>query len=122
MLYVKLLLPSRFHFYNQSESRAQVDQISFQVLPPYCVPVPGQPWSFADGAAINDGINYLNGLDVPCNVGPGPGNCVRVSCSWNSAIELCNDVSVFRPLLPIPIPLLTSSCRTPTALASPAPL
>jgi hypothetical protein len=100
----KAFTSGSFHFYNQSESRAQVDQISLQVLPPYCVPIPNQPWSYADGAAINDGINYLNGLDVPCYTGPY--SCARVSCSYQSAIKLCNDVSFCCSFLPIHILIL----------------
>lgn len=52
-------------------------------------------WPLADKGRILEGINYLNHLpasDRPTN-GPGPGNCGRVSCSYNSAIWWCNDVS-----------------------------
>jgi hypothetical protein len=42
---------------------------------------------------IINGIEYLGKVrGVPTN-GPGPGNCGRVSCSSNSAIWWCNDVS-----------------------------
>jgi hypothetical protein len=39
-----------------------------------------------------DGINYLKGLpdEVTCQNGPGPDNCGRISCSWNSGISWCN--------------------------------
>ncbi|CZR52489.1 uncharacterized protein PAC_02366 [Phialocephala subalpina] len=48
-------------------------------------------WGTAYRNAINDGINYLNGVPgIPTN-GPGPGNCGRVSCSYGSAIWWCND-------------------------------
>lgn len=43
--------------------------------------------------AITQGISHLRGVSgVPTN-GPGPGNCGRVSCSLDSAIWWCNDVS-----------------------------
>lgn len=48
----------------------------------------------ADKGRIQQGINYLNNLPAggrPTN-GPGPGNCGRVSCSYNAAIWWCNDV------------------------------
>ncbi|KAK0744759.1 hypothetical protein B0T21DRAFT_399141 [Apiosordaria backusii] len=42
---------------------------------------------------IGEGIRYL--LNLPADPkpknGPGPGNCGRVSCSWNDAIYWCND-------------------------------
>jgi hypothetical protein len=42
---------------------------------------------------LQDGVNYLRGLNgMPTN-GPGPGACGRVSCSYASAIWWCNDVS-----------------------------
>ncbi|KAK4197250.1 hypothetical protein QBC40DRAFT_181512 [Triangularia verruculosa] len=37
------------------------------------------------------GINYLRGVPGTAKNGPGPNNCGRVSCSWNSAIYWCND-------------------------------
>lgn len=43
---------------------------------------------------INDGVTYLRQVaGKPAN-GPGPNNCGRVSCSWNSAIYWCNDVRI----------------------------
>jgi hypothetical protein len=42
---------------------------------------------------IADQIEYLYGVaGVPKN-GPGPGNCGRVSCSWDTEVLWCNDVS-----------------------------
>ncbi|KAF4589827.1 hypothetical protein GQ602_003716 [Ophiocordyceps camponoti-floridani] len=40
---------------------------------------------------IREGINYLSSLGGPPFLPQGPGSCSRVSCSWNSAIWLCND-------------------------------
>ncbi|KAI1269215.1 hypothetical protein F5Y18DRAFT_178961 [Xylariaceae sp. FL1019] len=40
---------------------------------------------------INQGISYLNKLKGKCTNGPGPGNCGRISCSYNAAIFWCND-------------------------------
>jgi len=50
-------------------------------------------WPVAGGNAIQDGINYLRRLSGRPSNGPGPGACGRVSCSYNSAIYWCNDVS-----------------------------
>ncbi|KAH6679576.1 hypothetical protein B0J14DRAFT_558889 [Halenospora varia] len=55
---------------------------------------PRLDWGRADKYAIEDGIKYLNRVAKTgrkCDVGLGPGNCVRISCSYNSAIYLCND-------------------------------
>lgn len=49
---------------------------------------------------INDGIKYLNGIAGQPKNGPGPNNCGRVSCSYNSSIWWCNDVS-FSPFVTI---------------------
>ncbi|RDL38352.1 uncharacterized protein BP5553_02692 [Venustampulla echinocandica] len=54
----------------------------------YCCPVPGHKWQWALGPHILDGIKYLKGIDI-CDVGAS--SCVRIGCSWNSAIYLCND-------------------------------
>ncbi|GIZ36750.1 hypothetical protein CKM354_000021700 [Cercospora kikuchii] len=40
---------------------------------------------------INDGIRYLRNIRGSPRIGPGPGKCSRVSCSYNSAIWWCND-------------------------------
>jgi hypothetical protein len=61
-----------------------------QELPPLCIPVAGQDWNFAGAIAIDEGIEYLNGLGATFNQGRG---CGRVSCSYNSAIYICADVS-----------------------------
>ena len=39
------------------------------------------------------GAIYLARLDGQPHAGPGPGECSRVSCEWNSGITWCNDVS-----------------------------
>lgn len=46
-------------------------------------------------AGVNDiiaGVDYLRGVSGQPSMGPGPGACGRVSCSYNSAIYWCNDV------------------------------
>ncbi|RAL15910.1 uncharacterized protein BO97DRAFT_421158 [Aspergillus homomorphus CBS 101889] len=40
---------------------------------------------------IIKGIQYLLALDGVCKVGAGPCTCARISCSYDSAIYLCND-------------------------------
>ncbi|KAF4615549.1 hypothetical protein G7Y89_g15311 [Cudoniella acicularis] len=55
----------------------------------FCIPIAGQDWTKARTQYINDGIDYLNTVDAFCNCGGQ--SCVRISCSWNSAIYLCND-------------------------------
>ncbi|PHH79465.1 hypothetical protein CDD80_4692 [Ophiocordyceps camponoti-rufipedis] len=40
---------------------------------------------------IREGIAYLASLGGPPFLPKGPGSCSRVSCSWNSAIWVCND-------------------------------
>lgn len=48
-------------------------------------------FDYAQRTATQDGIKHLNGVPgAPAN-GPGPGNCGRVSCSYESAIYWCND-------------------------------
>ncbi|KAJ8117440.1 hypothetical protein ONZ43_g4209 [Nemania bipapillata] len=51
------------------------------------------PWNapFASVFHIRQGIAYLHKIHDNCIGGPGPGNCSRVSCSYNSAIFFCND-------------------------------
>lgn len=48
---------------------------------------------------IQRGIDYLRHVPFQPTNGPGPGNCGRVNCSWNSAIWWCNDVSALPCLL-----------------------
>ncbi|WYZ36091.1 hypothetical protein EsH8_X_000738 [Colletotrichum jinshuiense] len=50
-------------------------------------------WSPAESWAILLGIEYLDKIPGQPSNGPGPGNCGRVSCSADSAIWWCNDVS-----------------------------
>ncbi|KAK0741605.1 hypothetical protein B0T21DRAFT_283269 [Apiosordaria backusii] len=52
-------------------------------------------WKPCGWADVYWGYTYLRRLPAeprPRN-GPGPGNCGRVSCSWNAAIWWCNDNS-----------------------------
>ncbi|KAF8866954.1 hypothetical protein BDZ45DRAFT_734991 [Acephala macrosclerotiorum] len=48
-------------------------------------------WYGAYLGRIEKGIQYLQQFNGVCNTGPGFTNCVRISCSWDSAIFLCND-------------------------------
>ncbi|KAF8856031.1 hypothetical protein BDZ45DRAFT_804530 [Acephala macrosclerotiorum] len=59
-------------------------------LPGNCCPCPGnEQWAWADAGRIQEGVDYLNNFNGLCNVGAT--SCVRISCSWNSGIYLCND-------------------------------
>ncbi|KAH8650554.1 hypothetical protein BGZ60DRAFT_534212 [Tricladium varicosporioides] len=61
---------------------------------PHCCGEPGGPnwgWYSAQTWYIFDGINYLHAFRGRCDIGPGPGNCGRISCSYGSGIYLCND-------------------------------
>ncbi|KAE8133639.1 hypothetical protein BDV38DRAFT_286680 [Aspergillus pseudotamarii] len=53
----------------------------------YC----GEPFTPVPSASISQGIEYLQGVPGKPVNGPGPGNCGRVSCSYNAAIWWCND-------------------------------
>ncbi|PVH84403.1 hypothetical protein DL98DRAFT_568950 [Cadophora sp. DSE1049] len=55
----------------------------------HCLPVDGQTWTGADITAISEGVAYLREGWKMCSV-PGR-TCGRVSCSWNSAIYICNN-------------------------------
>ncbi|GAM35627.1 hypothetical protein TCE0_017r04105 [Talaromyces pinophilus] len=48
-------------------------------------------WAGCSWSRIQQGISYLDGVPGRPSNGPGPGNCGRVSCSYNSAIYWCND-------------------------------
>ena len=54
----------------------------------------GRPWSYCWRSAIVDGLDHLYSAPGKAKDGPGPGECGRVSCSYNSAIWWCNDVSL----------------------------
>lgn len=58
---------------------------------------------------IREGISYLRRVGGQPVMGPGPGNCGSVSCSYDSGIYWCNDVCSF--LLPSPS-TTRSSMRT----------
>ncbi|PVH83074.1 hypothetical protein DL98DRAFT_413502, partial [Cadophora sp. DSE1049] len=53
-----------------------------------CIPVPGQNWTPANIYVIDDGIDYLRKVKALCWVDGHA--CSRISCSYNSAITLCN--------------------------------
>lgn len=50
-------------------------------------------WQQCSASAIEAGVRYLRGVSGKPRLGAGPGACSRVSCSYNSAIFICNDVS-----------------------------
>lgn len=49
-------------------------------------------WGRAGVAPLWDGIDYLEHVPGTPRHAPGPGECARVSCSFNSAIYWCNEV------------------------------
>ncbi|KAL4962766.1 uncharacterized protein BDV14DRAFT_99136 [Aspergillus stella-maris] len=55
-------------------------------------------WSNARYKPISNGIKYLRGVSGRPVAGPGPGNCARVSCSYDSAIWWCNDAKESKTL------------------------
>ncbi|KAG6216241.1 hypothetical protein E4U26_008205 [Claviceps purpurea] len=50
-------------------------------------------WKKAHRWYIQDGLAYLSKLKSKPKMGPGPGTCSRVSCSYEAAIWWCNDNS-----------------------------
>lgn len=48
-------------------------------------------WALSRG--IDEGMSYLAKHGGQPHMDPGPSACGRVSCSWNTAVFLCNDVS-----------------------------
>jgi hypothetical protein len=60
-------------------------------------------WALADEQVIETGIAYLRRVQGQPVLGPGPSKCGRVSCSYDSGIWWCNDVSLFLlyPSLPM---------------------
>jgi len=48
-------------------------------------------WSETRWSRIKDGINYLRKVKDQTNIRSR--TCSRVSCSWDTAFWLCNDVS-----------------------------
>lgn len=81
------------HNNNEAVRRNQVPNLEARAkqLPPLCYPVPSQNWGYAYVDDIDDGIDYLGRLNGGCSVGAK--SCSRISCSYDSAIFLCNDVS-----------------------------
>ncbi|KAK4225436.1 hypothetical protein QBC38DRAFT_483007 [Podospora fimiseda] len=55
-------------------------------------------WAPALDEAIQQGIAHLRAVSGRPSNGPAPNNCGRVSCSQNSAIWWCNDLSTTQTL------------------------
>jgi hypothetical protein len=53
-------------------------------------------------------INVLNSNSMACCAPPGPGVSIRTSCSYNTAIWLCNDVSFTTIVYRLPYLILPS--------------
>lgn len=52
-------------------------------------------WDSADVKQEYERVKYLRGLNGNCGVSTGPRACSRVSCAYNAAIYMCNDVSFY---------------------------
>jgi hypothetical protein len=59
----------------------------------------GGRWTATHCRLATNNANYLYGVPGRPTNGPGPGACGRVSCSYQSAIWWCNDVSRLKALL-----------------------
>lgn len=57
----------------------------------------------ADATRVAQGVAYLRRVRGQPENSPGPETCGRVSCSYNTAIWWCNDVSVFFSPSPHPV-------------------
>lgn len=54
-------------------------------------------WDTCSAHRAQQGVYYLGTVPGQPGMGPGPGNCGRVSCSYGAAIYWCNDVSTQSP-------------------------
>ncbi|KAK3505401.1 hypothetical protein B0T13DRAFT_456302 [Neurospora crassa] len=68
---------------------ADRDQATYRGPYTYTTHYCGAPRTWATLSAIHDGQSYLYGLKGQPRLGAN--KCSRVSCSWNSAIVVCND-------------------------------
>lgn len=75
--------------YSNHTKRSSLEKRAFDVQGYFC----GGRWDYCHPATIEEGIDYLRRVRGLPSLGPGPGNCARVSCSYLSAIWWCNDVS-----------------------------
>ncbi|KAL2075558.1 hypothetical protein VTL71DRAFT_501 [Oculimacula yallundae] len=55
-----------------------------------CPSCGNKKWGYAGKTHVEEGIKYLNKVTAACSAGGR--KCVRISCSWHSAIFLCNDM------------------------------
>ncbi|KAM7186848.1 hypothetical protein V8F20_011202, partial [Naviculisporaceae sp. PSN 640] len=70
-------------FYRTTDRSAGQDPINCRM---------GSDWTSSIGRIL-DGVTYLRSLHRDINIDSGFRQCSRVSCSWNSGIFLCNNVS-----------------------------
>lgn len=75
--------------YPANTTSPKLDKRAIDVAGHFC----GGRWEYAKDWAIEEGISYLRRVKTRPTLGPGPGTCERVSCSYQSAIYWCNDVS-----------------------------
>jgi hypothetical protein len=70
----------------------------FQIIPPLCIPIGGQPsWNYAPAPNIQNCVSELTNANTRIWVGGGPSNCVQTCCDmtivgWGAEVLLCNDV------------------------------
>lgn len=76
-------------------------------------------FDYAQRTATTKGVEYLNSVPGSPANGPGPGNCGRVSCSYESAIYWCNDVSDIFGVMKTTLRCLTQLLTLLVALQNP---
>ncbi|KAL0474013.1 hypothetical protein QR685DRAFT_470459 [Neurospora intermedia] len=75
--------------YNGAEPDRNGDKATYNGPYTYTTHYCGAPRTWATVSAIHDGESYLYGLQGQPRLAAN--KCSRVSCSWNSAIVVCND-------------------------------
>lgn len=85
------------NFVAGAEANVDLGQASKRAEPEDFKKVVCRKYPPANSVPIWDGVRYLERLSGSPANGPGPRACGRVSCSWNSAIFWCNDVSPCYP-------------------------
>ncbi|KAF8859294.1 hypothetical protein BDZ45DRAFT_689391 [Acephala macrosclerotiorum] len=94
-MYPEVVANAALHANNTDKTRSLENDLQTRTPSPrgdhYCCPVGNSGWTYTRSGYIQEGMQYLYDFNGVCNTGGGPGNCVRVSCSYNAGIYLCND-------------------------------